>query len=203
MLVEWAEQLCPKCYVCKGGFSFICFDLGTYSHVRFVWMCIACTWNTNTDILCKGPVPTQHEYDCQPAAPSLVALRNFRLATIALQGMHLPLPSKARVLIRHQDFQAGVSCPASLEPIVVAAKDAGKQTRRENKDSKAAPQGGARTNEGEAGHVELPASPPFTVQVPNKLPTPEKVHVPARVIFEDGTVMEDCWTMSLSSDYSD
>eukprot|EP00961_Rhodomonas_salina_P266004 3595393-Rhodomonas_salina.1 len=96
MLVEWAEQRCPKCDVCKGGFRFISFDLGTDGHVRLVWMCIACTWNTNTDILCKGPVPTQHEYDCQPAAPSLVSLRNFRRARIAQQGMHPPVPRKAR-----------------------------------------------------------------------------------------------------------
>eukprot|EP00961_Rhodomonas_salina_P041110 553328-Rhodomonas_salina.1 len=61
--VEWAESHCPRCNVCKGGFRFIGFDLCPDGHLRFVWMCIACTWHCNSDVLCKGPVPLEEEKD--------------------------------------------------------------------------------------------------------------------------------------------
>eukprot|EP00961_Rhodomonas_salina_P036857 495712-Rhodomonas_salina.1 len=201
MLVEWAEQRCPKCNVCKGGFWFIRFDLGTDSHVRFVWMCIACTWNTNMDILCKGPVPVEHKYHCQPATPSLVALRNFRRAQVAPSGMHPPVPRKARVLIRHLDQQPGVNCPASLQPIVTdgGANEKGKTRVSQVKKSASS---GAATSEHDV--CPRPVSPQFTVQVPEKLPTPEKAAVPSCFVFDDGTVLEpeDCACMSISSDDS-
>eukprot|EP00961_Rhodomonas_salina_P267115 3609615-Rhodomonas_salina.1 len=79
-----------------------------------------------------------------------------------------------------------------MDPIVAAGGAKGKEKKGSRNGSKP-PSAGA----------ELPVSPPFTVQVPAKLPTPEKEKVPSRVIFDDGTMLEDCGAMSISSDDSD
>eukprot|EP00961_Rhodomonas_salina_P034796 468543-Rhodomonas_salina.2 len=96
--------------MCAGTYQFVGFDLGVNGHLHFVWMCAACSWNTNTEVICKGPVPLEQEEKCASPAKDLLALRDFCRPLVAKETVQRPLPAVTHIPIQHPHMQtpAGV-----------------------------------------------------------------------------------------------